>query len=384
MRVLFAAHELHFPDNMGGSRMDVHDLALALQEQGHGVTVLATLRGRNRLLGYRVLETLTGRCLLHRADTGNGYETARCGSWQVPRFLRADLARRPPDLVITQGPGGARLAGIAARQGVRAVMRVTSAAEAELLAGAARGDPDVNAAVHSPLVTLVTVSRFLATLTAGLLGVAPVVIYPPIRLEACLAGDREPDHITFVNPIPMKGRDVALQVAALLPHRRFVFAEAWNMRAEERQALERGMSGLANVSLRPRSVGLAGVYRSTALLLVPSQCPEAFSRVVLEACANGIPVLASRTGGVSEAMGQSGVLLGAGDPADRWAGTIEAILADPGRLEAAALANARRAEFSMPFVAAQYLGLASAPAGTDVNGEPGATAREFGAIAPPA
>jgi hypothetical protein len=83
-------------------------------------------------------------------------------------------------------------------------------------------------------------------------------------------------------------------------------------------------------------------------------------------------------------MGQSGVLLGAGDPADRWAGAIEAILADPGRLEAAALANARRAEFSMPFVAAQYLGLASAPAGTDVNGEPGATAREFGAIAPPA
>ena len=88
MRVLFAAHELHFPDNMGGSRMDVHDLALALQEQGHGVAVLAALRGRNRLLGYRVLETLTGRCLLHRADTGNGYETARCGSWQVPRFLR--------------------------------------------------------------------------------------------------------------------------------------------------------------------------------------------------------------------------------------------------------------------------------------------------------
>ena len=70
MRVLFAANELHFPDNMGGSRMDIHDLALTLQEQGHDVAVLAALRGRNRLLGYRVLETLTGRCLLHRVDTG--------------------------------------------------------------------------------------------------------------------------------------------------------------------------------------------------------------------------------------------------------------------------------------------------------------------------
>ncbi|MGI8447650.1 MAG: glycosyltransferase [Streptosporangiaceae bacterium] len=384
MRILFAANELHFPDNMGGSRMDVHDLALTFREQGHDVAVLGILRGRNRLLGYRMLEAVTGKCLLRRVDPGNGYETARCGSWQVPRLLRADLTRRPPDLVITQGPGGERLAGIAATQEVRAVMRITSAAEAELLAGAARDDPDVNAAIHSPLVTLVTVSRFLATLTAGLLGVAPAVIYPPVRLEACLAGDRKPDHITFVNPIPMKGRDVALQVAALLPHRRFVFAEAWNMRGEEREALERGISGLANVSLRPRSVGLADVYRSTALLLVPSQCPEAFSRVVLEACANGIPVLASRTGGVPEAMGESGVLLGAADPADRWAGAIEAILADPGRLGTAALANAQRAELSMPFVAAQYLVLASGPAGTAVNGEPSATVREFGAITPPA
>jgi glycosyltransferase involved in cell wall biosynthesis len=364
MRILFSANELHFPDNMGGSRMDVHDLALTFREQGHDAAVLGILRGRNRLLGYRMLEAVTGKCLLRRADRRNGYETVRCGSWQVPRLLRADLTRRPADLVITQGPGGGRLAGIAAGQAVPAVMRLTSAAEVELLAAAARDDPATRAAVHSPLVALVTVSRFLATLTDRVLGVAPAVIYPPVRLEDCLAVDREPDHITFVNPIPMKGRDVALQVAALLPHRRFVFVEAWNMRAEEREALERGMSGLANVSLQPRSVGLAHVYRSTALLLVPSQCPEAFSRVVLEACANGIPVLASRTGGVPEAMGESGVLLDAGDPAGRWAAAIEGILTDQVRqrhLEAMARVNAQRAELGLPFVAARYLSLADGP-----------------------
>ena len=359
MQFIFAANELHFPDNMGGSRMDVHDLALALQEWGHEVSVLATLRGRNRLLGYRALESLTGTCLLRRVDAANGYETVRCGSWQVPRLLRAAARHRPPDLVITQGRGGARLAGSAARAGVPAVMRLTSAAEAELLAAEARDDPEARAAVRHPIVTLVAVSRFVAALTAGLTGVSPAVIYPPVRLQACVAPDRRPEHITFVNPIPLKGRDLALRVAALLPHRRFVFVEAWNMRADERAALESGMTGLVNVSLRPRSAGLAGLYRSTALLLVPSQCPEAFSRVVLEACANGIPVLASRVGGVPEAMGESGVLLGAADPAERWAEAIEAILADPGRLEGAALANARRAEFSLPFVTAQYLRLAA-------------------------
>jgi glycosyltransferase involved in cell wall biosynthesis len=367
MRVLFAANELHFPDNMGGSRMDVHDLALTLQEQGHAVAVLAIVRGRNRLLGYRMLEAATGKCLLHRADARNGYETARCGSWQMPRLLRADLTCRPPDLVITQGPGGERLAGIAAGYGVPAVMRLPSAAEAELLAGAVRDDPAAGAAIRSPLVTLVTVSRFMATLTASLLGVPPVAIYPPVRLKDCLAGDPwEPDHITFVNPIPMKGRDIALGVAELLPHRRFVFVEAWNMRGEEREALERGMERLANVSLRPRSVGLAGVYRTTSLLLVPSQCPEAFSRVTLEACANGIPVVASKTGGLPEAMGESGVLLDASAPAQRWAEAVEGVLADRDRraaLTAAALANAQRAEFAMPCISAQYLSLARMPAG---------------------
>ena len=109
MRILFAANELHFPDNMGGSRMDIHDLALTFQEQGHDVAVLAAARGRTRLLGYRALETLTGRCLLHRVDTGNGYDTTRCGSWQIPRFLRSAWPR-PPDLLVTQSAGSGLLA----------------------------------------------------------------------------------------------------------------------------------------------------------------------------------------------------------------------------------------------------------------------------------
>ena len=180
-------------------------------------------------------------------------------------------------------------------------------------------------------------------------------------MQACVAHDHDPDHITFVNPIPLKGLEIALRVAQLLPHRRFVFVEAWNLPGPQRKALDRELSELPNVTFRPRSVGLADVYRSTAVLLVPSQCPEAFSRVVLEACANGIPVLASRVGGVPEAMGQSGVLLAAGDEPEHWAQAIEEILGDRSRfasLAASALANAQRAEFQLPWVAAEYLRLA--------------------------
>ena len=366
MRILFAANELHFPDNMGGSRMDIHDLALTLQEQGHEVAVLAAARGRTRLLGYRALEALTGRCLLHRMDDANGYDTTRCGSWQIPRFVRRCMASSPPDLLITQSVGSGQLARMAFRQGVPAVIRLASAAEAEILAMAARDDPEVSAAIRSPLVTLVAVSRYVASFTADQVGIFPVVIYPPVRLQACVADDHEPDHITFINPIPLKGLGIALRVAQLLPRLSFVFVEAWNLPGPERKALERELSELPNVTFRPRSVGLADVYRSTAVLLAPSQCPEAFSRVVLEACANGIPVLASRVGGVPEAMGKSGVLLAPGDEPEHWAQAIEEILADQSRfasLAASALVNAQRAEFQMRWIAAEYLRLAGRTTG---------------------
>ena len=257
MRVLFAANELHFPDNMGGSRMDVHDLAITLQEQGHQVAVVAILRGRNRLLGYRALETLTGRCLLHRVDTRNGYETFRCGSWQIRRFLRAAMARDVPGLLIAQGPGGALLAREAARRGcrrscgsLRRPRRNCSPRRRVLTRGS-------TAAIRDPLVTVVAVSRFVATLAEDQMDISPAVIYPPVRLQACTAQDREPEHITFVNPIPMKGLDLALRVADLLPHRRFLFVEAWNMRGDERAALDREVSRRPNVNFQPRSPGLA-------------------------------------------------------------------------------------------------------------------------------
>jgi Glycosyl transferases group 1 len=44
------------------------------------------------------------------------------------------------------------------------------------------------------------------------------------------------------------------------------------------------------------------IYSSTSLLLMPSQWEEAFGRVALEACANGIPVVVSKIEGIPEAV----------------------------------------------------------------------------------
>jgi hypothetical protein len=90
------------------------------------------------------------------------------------------------------------------------------------------------------------------------------------------------------------------------------------------------------------------VYEQTALLFMPSQVEEAFGRVIVEAAANGIPVVASDIGGIPEALADGGVLIPHTDPAERWAEAIERILSDStlyARLSSSAYRNANDAMY---------------------------------------
>ncbi|HTM51981.1 MAG TPA: glycosyltransferase family 4 protein [Bryobacteraceae bacterium] len=78
------------------------------------------------------------------------------------------------------------------------------------------------------------------------------------------------------------------------------------------------------------------------LLVVPSAPVEATTRVILEAYAAGVPVVATRSGGIPEIVedGVTGFLAPPGDPA-KLAARISAALADPDALRSVA-GNARR------------------------------------------
>lgn len=91
--------------------------------------------------------------------------------------------------------------------------------------------------------------------------------------------------------------------------------------------------------------GLAERLRHASLVLIPSYS-ETYGLVALEAAASGLPVIASSTGGLREAVvdGETGVLLESGDPLV-WASEIERLLGDPSllaRMGAAARAHALR------------------------------------------
>jgi glycosyltransferase involved in cell wall biosynthesis len=188
-------------------------------------------------------------------------------------------------------------------------------------------------------------------------------VYPFVDLDRYRVSRQDPDLITLVNPSPVKGGDLALDVAARLPHRRFLFQEAWPLSSVEEQELRRRVAFVPNVRLERPTRDMLGVYRSTVLLLVPSRWEEAFPRVVLEAQISGIPVVGRGVGGIPEAVGTGGIVMAASAGAAEWADAIERVLSDRAQYAAladGARANAVRPEFDARGLARRFVSIAAA------------------------
>lgn len=87
-------------------------------------------------------------------------------------------------------------------------------------------------------------------------------------------------------------------------------------------------------------------YRQADLFVFPSACNEAFGMPPVEAMACGVPVVASRIGGIPEVVidGETGVLVTPHDPVDLARAVIELLADEPRRrrLGAAGPAHSRR------------------------------------------
>ena len=135
--------------------------------------------------------------------------------------------------------------------------------------------------------------------------------------------------VTFINPVPMKGLDLAIEIARKCPDIPFLFVECWPQSKEVWQNLAQRIAAVPNITLKRSVLDMRQIYSQTRVLLVPSQWEEAWARVVTECHFSGIPVLASDIGGLGESVGGGGILIPPSAPSDRWAEELRLLYAGP-------------------------------------------------------
>lgn len=130
----------------------------------------------------------------------------------------------------------------------------------------------------------------------------------------------------MINPIPSHGIDVLWGVAELLPEIPFVLQESWPLTAEDREKLKTKVSAIPNVEFRGAQNPGPSLYCDARVLLVPYRISSR-PRVVLEAQANGIPVIARDIPPLREAVGPGGTFVDS-DSSDMWANALRLLWSD--------------------------------------------------------
>ncbi|HEX5273312.1 MAG TPA: glycosyltransferase [Gemmataceae bacterium] len=117
-------------------------------------------------------------------------------------------------------------------------------------------------------------------------------------------------HVAFVNPQPQKGVFPFARIADELGRRR---PDVPLLVVEGRGGASwLGRTGLdlsgRNLRVMPHTPDPREIYRASRVVLMPSLWEESFGRVAAEALANGIPVLGSRRGALTETLAEAGFL----------------------------------------------------------------------------
>jgi len=360
MKLLFVTGQKYLPQVHGGTQFSTHQLCRSLLHRGHEVAVLGGFMHG----GLFAWKCKIQRRLLRRTvsrDTLIGYPVWR--SWCPWNEVEYVAKKEKPDLIVVVSADTLRL-GIAAKRTGIPIMLDFHDVNSEYPVGAFK--------ILGENVRSVANSRFTADRCRTMYGINPTVIYPFIAKEKYRT-ETTKENVTFINPVKIKGRDVALEIARLCPDIPFSFVEAWPLSAQERQELIQKVSTLRNVTLLAVQKDMRKVYGKCKILLAPSAYDEAYGRVVTEAQMNGIPVVASMRGGLPEAVGPGGILLDPEGSVEHWVLAIRKLWDDSqyyAELSSAALDHASRLDITFEYQILAWEGAmlaAALPSATIIN-----------------
>ncbi len=314
MKILFATANPHLPETTGGMENSSNELIKRLQGRGHEVSLICGLRGKG-LPGFWYRFQLKAGGKGYVKDRPNGYDVYR--SWFAFDHLPQLIQEINPDIVVV-------MAGLTVKM---ALAVKTCNVPVLMMLQDVTFDQHGGDFAELGQVPCVANSSFTAKTYASLFHVKPGIINPIINKSAYQV-ERDPAYVTFINPFEVKGVNLALEVAAKCPDIPFLFVESWALTSADKKALLEKLGALSNVRFLPFQKNMRDVYLQTKLLLVPSQCDEAFGRVVAEGQVSGIPVIASKRGGLPESVGLGGILVAPEEGADKWAEQVRALWTD--------------------------------------------------------
>jgi glycosyltransferase involved in cell wall biosynthesis len=333
LHVVFAGGNGYPPQAAGGVQSSTHHLAGALAAQGHRPAVLTSLYGEGWFgLKARVQLKLSGRGFV--TDATMGYPVHR--AWVAERQVGAVLKMSRPDVAVIQCHRTVPIGSAFATEGVPLVVYLRNVEFDEL-----GGNP-----CDLPNARFIANSAFTARRYAEVYGIDATVI-PPTIDRSLYETPVNGDFVTFIGPVPAKGLDRAIEIAAASPEIPFLFAESWLLSPEQLDELRRRIAGTPNIRFERRTSDMKGLFRRTRVLLAPSRWEEAWGRVASEAHCSGIPVVGSSRGGLAEAIGPGGTVLDYDAPLAEWVAAVRSLWSDPAAYadaSSAALAYSRRPE----------------------------------------
>jgi len=347
--VRWALYNLTTTTSSGGVEMSVWSLGRELARRGHEVTLYGGASSRPLPSWAGGLEVLTFP--YRRRET-----FPRLGSRAVKFMERLSFARRAlPEL---SRRGFERLLVFKSFDLAPALLvRRDARAKCGFLSGGTESYPGL-AWLTRRLDYLASVSAFNAEQIARVTGLRPQVNHlgvdpqlfrpapPDAELAACCGlapGDEA--LVMAVRLVALKGVQRAIRSLAALasarPRLKLLVAGEGPYRPQlERLAAELGLAGRVSFLGFLDPSRLAGFYALGQVAVFPSMGEEALGLSIAEAMACGLPVVASRLGGVPEVVGSLGELV---DPQSDEASYVEAL----GRAVVGLLDNpARRAELS--------------------------------------
>lgn len=127
-----------------------------------------------------------------------------------------------------------------------------------------------------------------------------VVLHPPVSgADYKIEGTSQQEYITLVNIWPDKGSDTFYKLAEALPDKKFLGVIGGYGVQDLREGYE-------NITFHPHTHDMREVYSKTKIVIMPSTY-ESYGRIAVEAASNGIPAITSRTPGLVESLGESGI-----------------------------------------------------------------------------